>query len=66
MELASSVWVKEAGGFFRQQGALVSGVFIQLGHPWCRLEWGDVLNIGADLYKEYKSYSMVSCTDKYK
>ena len=26
----------------RQQGALVSGVFVQLGHPWCRLEWGDV------------------------
>ena len=34
-----------------QQGALVSGVFVQLGHPGCRLEWGDVHDL-ADLCKE--------------
>ena len=36
---------------YRQQGALVSGVFVQLGHPWCRLEWGNVHNL-ADMCKE--------------
>ena len=36
----------------RQQGALVSGVFVQLGHPGCRLEWGNVHNLAADLCKE--------------
>ena len=58
MELASSVWVKEAGGFFHQQGAL-GGVSACLGHlpllGQVVLEWG-VLVMSGNLCKNIKLF----------
>ena len=54
--------------FSCQQGALC-GVAVQLGHPWRRLdqvvlEWGDV-HVIVDLCKKYKSFSLITGTDKH-
>ena len=56
---------QEAGGFFRQQGALVSGVSVWLGLPVGRSGMGRCPRYCGNLYKKYKSFSKVTCTDKY-
>ena len=65
IELASSVWVKEAGGFFCQQGALVSGVSVCLQlHPGGRSGMGRRPPYLSNLCKKYKIVSTTG-TDKY-
>ena len=58
---------QEAGGFFLQQGALVSDVSVCLGlHPGGRSGMGRCPCYLSNLCKEYKTISKVTCTDKYK
>ena len=60
------VLVEEAGGFFHQQGALVSGVPVWHGLPSSRSGMGRCPRYRANLCKEYKIVSKMTYTDKYK
>ena len=58
---------QEAGGFFCQQGALVSGVSVWHGLPVGRSGMGRCPRYQpANLCKRYKIVSKVTYTDKYK